>query len=116
MSTQHIFVNGRHLGSRAIPSYRQIPGLEVRWHHSHALYCMQCGEIWGRFLHDKAPLTQLTVRPCLKHGDGRLANTHFLQGDPHNYESDWPDEAVAHEFGAWMALVECNPDLNAFNF
>lgn len=113
MAAQHIFAEGRYLGSRQIPSYRQVPGLEVRWHHSYALFCMQCGEIWGRFLHEKAPLTQFAVRACLKHGDGRLAFLHFNLGDPHNYEPDWPDEAVAHEFRAWMALLERGQDVSA---
>lgn len=105
MSTQHFFVDGRYLGSRQIPDHRIVPGLEVRRHHSYALFCMRCGEIWGRFVHDGAPLTQLTFRPCLRHGDGRLAFLHHNLGDPHNYDPDWPDEAVAHEFRAWMALL-----------
>lgn len=113
MATQHFFLEGRYLGSREIESFRRIPGLEIRWQPSYALYCMKCGEIWGRFLHDKAELTQLTFRLCLKHGDGRLATTHFFQGDPHNYEPDWPPEAVAHEFKAWMALLARGTDYSA---
>lgn len=106
MSTQHFFVEGRYLGSREIPSYRQVPGLEVRWHYSYVLYCLQCGEIWGRILHDRAPLTQLTCRPCRKHGDGKLANLHFFQGDPHNYEPDWPIEAIRYEFEVLLEQAE----------
>lgn len=105
MAAQHFFVDGRYLGSREIPSYRKSPGLEVRWHHSYAIYCQFCGEIWGRFVHDKAPMTQFVNRNCIKHGDGRLSNLHYHQEDPHNFEPDWPDAAVAHEFRAWMALL-----------
>ena len=113
MSAQHIFAEGRYLGSRTIPDNRVIPGLEVRRHHSYALYCLRCGDIWARFLHDGATLTQLTCRPCRKHGDGRLASTHFAQGDPHNYASDWPDEAIAYEFQSWMSLSSLLGDYSA---
>ena len=113
MAAQHFFVEGRYLGSRQIPDCRVVPGLDVRWHPSFALSCMRCGEIWGRFLHDKAPLTQPIVRPCLRHGDGRLAFTHHNLGDPHNFDPDWPDEAVAYEFKAWMALLDRGEDRSA---
>ena len=113
MAAQHFFVEGCYLGSRQIPDCRVVPGLDVRWHHSYALFCMRCGEIWGRFLHDKAPLTQPIVRPCLRHGDGRLAFTHHNLGDPHNFDPDWPDEAVAYEFKAWMALLDRGEDRSA---
>ena len=99
MAAQHFFVEGRYLGSRTIHSYRQVPGLEVRWHHSYALYCIRCGEIWARFLHEGAPLTQLTQRLCTKHGDGRLSNLHFFQGDPH-------DDAIRYEFTTMLAQAD----------
>lgn len=103
MAKQHFFLGKEYLGSRTIPSYREVPGLEVRWHHSYALYCLRCGDIWARFMHESAPLTQLTCRPCLKHGEGNLANLHYFEGDPHNYDDDWPDKAIEYEFNALMA-------------
>ena len=100
MALQHFFVGGEYLGSRQIPDNRVVPGLEVRRHHSHALFCMHCGEIWGRILHEGAPLTQITCRPCLAHGDGMLGHWFYFSGDPHNYEDDWPKGAIRHEFQA----------------
>ena len=104
MAAQHFFLGSRHLGTRQIPDTRCIPGLEVRFHHSYAYFCMRCGDIWARLLHDRAPLTQCIVRPCLRHGDGRLSHTHFFAGEPTNFEADWPPAAVAHEFQAELAF------------
>lgn len=100
MARQHFFVGPRHLGSREIPTLRVIPGLDVRPHYSHAYFCMRCGEVWGRLIHERSELTQCTVRPCHLHGDGRLSQTHYLLGEPTNFEPDWPPQAVAHEFFA----------------
>ena len=105
MAFQHFFVDGQYLGARKIPDNRVVPGLEVRRHHSYALFCMRCGEIWGRILHEDAPLTQITCRPCLKHGCGMLSHWHYFTGDPHNYEDDWPAAAVRHEFNAILTLT-----------
>lgn len=106
VSTQHFFADGRYLGSRTIPSYRQVPGLEVRYHYSQVLFCAFCGELWGRLLHDGARLTQCVHRPCLKHGDGRLACYPTWTDDPTRFEDDWPDEAVEYEFQATLAFAE----------
>jgi len=103
MAAQHFFVGNRYLGARKIPDFRVIPGLEVRRHYSYALFCMRCGAVWGRLLHDGAELTQCTIRPCLRHGDGKLSMTHHFEGEPFNFESDWPPAAVAHEFSAELA-------------
>lgn len=108
MSLQHFFVGPRHLGARQIPDLRVIPGLEVRFHHSYAYFCLRCGEVWGRLLHERADLTQCTIRPCLRHGDGKLSTTHFFAGEPTNFEDDWPPAAVAHEFAAELAQLDRN--------
>ena len=100
MGRQSFFVGGSYLGSRTIETNRVVPGLEVRPHYSYALFCMQCGEIWGRLHHDKARLTQVVTRPCLEHGCGRLSNNHKYAGEPTYYESDWPAAATRHEFQA----------------
>lgn len=106
MAAQHFFVGTRYLGSRTIPDTRCIPGLEVRRHYSYALFCMRCGEIWGRFLHERSTLTQCTIRPCLLHGDGKLSTSHFFAGEPTNFEADWPPAAIAHEFAAELAQLD----------
>lgn len=106
VALQHFFVGSRHLGSRTIPDFRVVPGLEVRRHYSYALFCMRCGEIWGRLLHESAELTQCTIRPCLRHGDGKLSCTHYFAGEPWNFEVDWPPAAVAYEFQAELAQLD----------
>lgn len=98
MGQQHFFVGTAYLGSRTIETNRVIPGLEVRPHYSYALFCMRCGEIWGRLLHDKSRLTQVITRPCLAHGCGRLSNNFEYAGEPLYYERDWPAAATRHEF------------------
>lgn len=108
MAAQHFFVGPRHLGARTIPDLRVIPGLEVRFHHSYAYFCLRCGEIWGRLLHERADLTQCAIRPCLRHGDGKLSTTHHFAGEPTNFEDDWPPAAVAHEFAAELAQLDRN--------
>ena len=109
MAAQHFFAQGRYLGCRTIPDYRVVPGLEVRWYDSRVLYCMRCGEIWGRLLHDQAPLAQLTIRPCAKHGDGRLACHPTWHDDPTRFEDDWPEAAVRYEYQASLIAVGTNP-------
>lgn len=106
MASQHFFLGSRHLGSRRIEDTRCIPGLEVRRHYSYAFFCMRCGDIWGRLLHDHAVLTQCVTRPCAAHGDGRFSTTHFLAGEPTNFEPDWPPAAVAHEFSCELKLAQ----------
>jgi hypothetical protein len=110
VALQHFFVDGRHLGSRLIPTNRLVPGLDVRPHHSYALFCMRCGEIWGRLMHEAAPLTQIICRPCLKHGDGSLSWLHDsaanINESPLGFADDWPSAAIRHEFRAYMAHAE----------
>ncbi len=105
MPAQHIFAAGRWLGSREVPRNRVVPGLEIRPQYSTALYCMRCGEIWGRFAIDGASLTQLTIKPCLKHGDGRLSSTYANRGEPDNFGPDWPAAALEWELQAELALL-----------
>ena len=105
MALQHFFANGLYLGSRHIPDYRVIPGLEVRRHFSHVLFCPRCGEIWGRILHDGATYHQSTYRPCTKHGNGRLSELHE-HGEPVYFELDWPADAVTYEFKRYLEQAD----------
>ena len=104
MGRQTFFAGGRCLGARTIPDLRVVPGLEVRRHHSYALYCPRCGDIWARFLHDGADYTQLVHRNCAKHGDGRLANACVWPDDPTSWAADWPREAIRLELIALLNL------------
>lgn len=106
MGTQHFILGKSVLGSRRIPDNRVIPGLEIRRHHSYAFFCLRCGDIWGRLLHEGAPLTQCITRPCLAHGEGRFSFTHFFAGEPYNFERDWPPAAIKHEFLAELNFIE----------
>lgn len=106
MAAQHFFLGQRHLGTRQIPDMRIVPGLDLRLHYSYAYFCMRCGDIWGRLLHDRGPLTQCIVRPCQRHGDGRFSATYTYPGEPTNFEADWPAGAVAHEFQCELVLAE----------
>lgn len=106
MSAQHFFLGGRYLGSRVIPSYRQIPGLEVRYHYSYAYFCAHCGDIWARIIHEGAPVTQCVHRMCLAHGDGRLACPSTWLDEPVRFADDWPDAAVEVEFSALLPFME----------
>lgn len=106
MASQHFFLGSRHLGTRQIPDMRIVPGLDVRPHHSYAFFCMRCGDIWGRLLHDRGRLTQCTIRPCARHGDGRFSTTFHFAGEPTNFEADWPPAAISHEFSCELALAE----------
>jgi hypothetical protein len=110
VASQHFFVNGHHLGTRQIPTNRLVPGLEIRPHFSYALFCLRCGDIWGRLMHEPSPLTQIICRPCLQHGDGRLAWLHDsianINDSPLGFADDWPAEAIRYEFRANMALLE----------
>jgi len=105
VATQHFFVGQTYLGSRLIPDFRTIPGIEVRRHHSYALFCPRCGDIWGRLIHDGAGYTQLTHRSCVKHGDGRLSDLHE-HGEPIYFEKDWPKDAVKYEFERFLEQAE----------
>ena len=98
MATQHFFLGARYLGARSIPDWRVVPGLEVRWNFSYALYCGRCGEIWARFLHDRAEYTQLSHHPCRKHGGGELGCHSAWFDMPTRFEEDWPPEAIRYEF------------------
>ncbi len=98
MAAQHFFLRGQYLGSRRIPDFRVIPGMEVRPHFSYALFCMRCGDVWARFVHDKAELTQVTCRPCREHGDGHLSDHPAWLDMPTRFEDDWPDAATQYEF------------------
>jgi hypothetical protein len=106
VALQHFFVEGEYLGARQIPDMRWVPGLEVRRHFSYVLYCGRCGEIWARFAHDGAGYTQLSHRPCAKHGDGRLSDEPTWTDLPTRLEADWPPAAIAYEFKRWMELTE----------
>jgi hypothetical protein len=106
MALQHFIVGGAYLGNRLIENRRLVPGLDVRWHFSYNYYCLRCGEIWGRLLHDQAEFAQIICRPCLTHGDGRLSFTHFVAGEPYNFADDWPEAAVKSEFLAELTQAE----------
>lgn len=106
MAAQHFFVAGAYLGSRTIPSFRQVPGLEIRYHYSYAYFCAHCGDIWGRILHEGATITQCVHRACFAHGDGRLACHSTWHDDPTRFEDDWPDDAVVAEFNALLTYFE----------
>ena len=107
MAAQHFFADGRYLGSRQIPSHRLIPGLEVKWYDSQVFYCLRCGEIWGRLLHEKASYFQITCRLCSSHGDGRLSDD-WMPADYNRtrFEEDWPPDAVKYEFERQLAVRE----------
>jgi hypothetical protein len=107
MALQHFFIGPRYLGAREIDSYRRVPGLETRWHHSYCYYCIQCGEIWGRILHDKAKYHQLIQLPCAKHGGDGLLGCHPTWHDmPIRFEDNWPLDAIKYEFKASMAKAK----------
>lgn len=107
MASQHFFVGGAYLGSRIIPTNRVIPGLEIREAHSLALFCMRCGDVWGRLIHDKSRLTLCWMRPCLSHGDGALSLLHGAPHEPYfDLADDWPDAAIKSEFLAELSLAE----------
>ena len=106
MALQHFFLRGNYLGNREIPDLRVVPGLEVRWQHSHVLYCGRCGEIWARFAHDGAEYTQLEQRACAEHGDGRLSGYPTWFDLPTRFEPDWPPAAIEYEFKRLMELTE----------
>ena len=104
MSTQHFFLGNRHLGSREIETTRIIQGLEVKPHDSYVYFCGRCGDIWARFLHDKARYTQCFHFPCAKHGDGHLSMLHDRADyDPLYFEENWPPAAVQYEFERFLA-------------
>jgi len=107
MGQQHFFVEGRWLGSRRIPDKRVIPGLEIRQHDSLNYYCILCGEIWGRLVHEGARLHQCTFRFCARHGDGRLSQDYIGPSYAQDYfEEDWPDGAVRHEFERFLDRID----------
>lgn len=103
MAEQHFFVEGRYLGSRPIPNNRMIPGLPIKRHDSIVYFCIRCGDIWARFLHDGAELTQCQHRPCARHGDGQLSWVHDFHGyDMMYFEENWPPAAVQYEFERFL--------------
>lgn len=106
MAEQHFFVNGRFLGSRMIPNFRNFPGIEDLSQHSHVYYCIRCGEIWARLIHKGATYNQLACRPCLKHGDGRLSCDPAWFDVPLRFEDDWPSGAIRWEFEACLQWAE----------
>jgi hypothetical protein len=106
VARQHIFADGAYLGSRIIPNFVCIPGFDPRAHHSYALFCMRCGEVWGRFIHEGALLTQPVNRPCRKHGDGRLSCPPQWTDNPTAIEADWPDAAIAYEFASCLTYYK----------
>lgn len=106
MASQHFFVEGRYLGSRLIPNYRKMPGLETRWHHSYVYFCGRCGDLWARFLHDQAEFTQLMNVRCRKHGDGVLQCHETWADLPLRFERDWPLAAKRYEFETLIGLAE----------
>jgi hypothetical protein len=106
MATQHFFVDGIWLGSREIETMRLVPGLEIRPHYSYVYFCMRCGEIWGRVLHDRAKLTQAVSRACSSHGDGRLSCPDEWFDVPLRVEGDWPPAAIRNEFFASLNKLE----------
>jgi hypothetical protein len=110
MASQHFFVRTTYLGSREIPTMRIVPGLEVRPQHSIAYFCMRCGDIWARLLHDRALLTQCHMRPCKAHGDGRLSDPAEWFDMPTRVESDWPWDALKWEFEVSLALAGSGDD------
>lgn len=106
MALQHFIVGRDYLGSRQIPDTRIVPGLEVRWHHSYAFFCMRCGEIWARVMHEGSPLTQCRNVCCRKHGDGRLSDMVEWSDSPLRPEPDWPAAALKWELESALALAD----------
>lgn len=105
MSRQRFIIEGRDCGSRVIETMRRVPGLEVRPQHSFAYFCMRCGDVWAKLDHEAARLTQCTVRPCRRHGDGRVS-TDWWPDLPTHFEDDWPPAAVRHEFLCFLEQAE----------
>jgi hypothetical protein len=106
MAAQHFFLGQAYLGHRMIPDLRVVPGLEVRRHYSQVYFCMRCGEIWGRMIHDKAELTQNFNRPCLEHGGGNFSTPFPWPETCLDFADDWPAAAIAHEFKVELRLAE----------
>ena len=76
MAQQNIFLRDEYLGSRPIPDWRTVPGLEVRWHFSYALYYCAQGtfqlgdDYWDRFA---AQMYDIMLRAQEKDGGWPLA-------------------------------------------
>lgn len=103
LAKQHFFISGRHLGYREVPAFVKIPGFEVRRQSSYAYFCGLCGDIWGRIHVEGAPYTRSIERPCLRHGNGRLSDLAYIEGDFFPYwREDWPPAATEHEFRAFL--------------
>jgi hypothetical protein len=99
MAAQHFFVGGKYLGTRQIPDNRVMPGMDIKRYDSQVFYCLLCGEIWGRIIHEKAPYNQITCRQCSSHGDGRLSDDWMPpEYNRTRFEEDWPPDAVKYEF------------------
>lgn len=105
MSTQQFYVHGRYLGQRTIPDWCVIPGLTTRRQFSLALFCMRCGEVWGRLVTLDAKLTQCVCRPCERHGDGRLSRMFHTPDVPDGLAVDWPKPALQWELSRELDLV-----------
>lgn len=112
MALQSIFVHNRYLGSREVPNFFRLPGIEPRPTHSYCYFCMRCGEIWARFLVPSS-LHQIRCVPCEKHGDGRLACYRAWDWDPTHFDDSWPEAAMRYEFDVLMRRAEkemqCEP-------
>ena len=111
MARQHIFAEGRYLGSRMIPTNRVFPGLDIRVNDSYVKFCARCGDIWCRFIHEAAEYTQLVCEPCPKHivagyWGGTLGCHPTWTHLPYLFADDWPPDAVAYEFNALLSTAE----------
>ena len=103
MALQLFDVRGRHLGSRSVPNFRDVPGFGFLAERSYVYFCNRCGEVWGGLYVADAGYTSVIQKPCEKHGDGRLSLC-FPADLPLGIAADWPKEALLRELKIEMEL------------
>ena len=86
-----IFVRNRSLGSVQV-SENSVTRQGVFRNNSVALWCPHCGEAWARLHVSSSTYCSVRLRPCEKHGDGRLTYS-------------WPDEAASYFTEEWPAAA-----------
>lgn len=96
MPLQHFFVQGRYLGNRRVPAFRQDSTFGMRSTDGVCWFCPQCGEIWARLVVEGASYHQHWTEACPKHGEGKIDRECRFEWWPCKLEADWPEEALRY--------------------
>ena len=97
--TGYIFAGNKMLGEIQYDSGRS----DLRWHRcSYALFCRQCGGVWGRIVVSNSRGEQQSFEPvivsCEKHPDYWNVPGSFLANHLEHLLDSMPPEALVREF------------------